>query len=138
MNHLDVVTSTLVTDPVTASLTIALSSDALEDVLDVGPGGFVTTGHERRTVTGTLLTTGDTGADESETLAGQVLCSAVGVGVVGVATVNDDVALLKVGLELTDKVVDGLSGLDEEDDSSRGLELGTELFNRVGTDNVGS
>ena len=55
-----------------------------------------------------------------------------------VTTVNDDVTLLKVGLELSDEVIDGLTGLDKEDDSSRGLELGAELLDGVGTDNVGS
>ena len=55
-----------------------------------------------------------------------------------VTTVNDDIALLEVRLELTDEVVDSLTGLDEEDDSPWGLELGAELLDGVGTDNVGS
>lgn len=108
VNHLDVVTSTLVTDPLTAGLAIRLGGDALEDILDVRPGLGVTTGHDRGTVTGTLLTTGDTSSDVADTLGGKVLGAAVGVGVVGVTTVDDDVAGLGTGLEeLLDEVCAG-------------------------------
>jgi hypothetical protein len=57
---------------------------------------------------------------------------------VRVTTVDDDVSLLHVRLELGDKVVDGLTGLDEEDDLSGGLELLAELLDRVSTDDVGA
>jgi hypothetical protein len=57
---------------------------------------------------------------------------------VRVTTVNDDVALLEVGLELGDEVVDGLAGLDEEDDTTGRLELGAELLDRVGANDVGA
>lgn len=60
------------------------------------------------------------------------------VGVVGVTTVNDDVTLLEVRLELSNEVVDGLTGLDEEDDSPRPLELSAELLNGVGANDVGA
>lgn len=135
MNHLDVVTSTLVTNPLTASLAIALGRDALEDVFDVRPCGLVTTGHDRGTVTGTLLTTGDTGADKSETLGGQVFCSAVGVGEMRVTTIDDDIALLQEGQEDLDPVVHGLTSLDEQHDAAGALELGDELLVGVGTNN---
>lgn len=135
MDHLDVVASTLVTDPVTAGLAVALGGNALEDVLDVGPGGLVTTGHEGGTVAGTLLTTRDTAADEADALLGEVLGAAVAVGEVGVTTVNDDVALLEEGQEGLDEVINGLAGHDEEHDTTRALELGTELLDGVGTNN---
>lgn len=133
MNHLDVVTSTLVTDPVTASLTIALSSDALEDILDVGPGGLVTTGHEGGTVTGTLLTTRDTTTDEADALLVEVLGAAVAVGEVRVTTVNDDITLLKERQKGLDEVIDGLAGHDQEHDATGTLQLGAELLNGVST-----
>jgi len=133
VNHLDVVTSTLVTDPVTAGLTVALSSDALEDVLNVGPGGLVTTRHERGTVAGTLLTTGNTAADEADALGGEVLGATVAVGVVGVTTVNDDVTLLEEGQERLNEVIDGLASHDEEHHTAGALELSNELLDGVGT-----
>src|SRR5688572_16173902 len=80
VDHLDVVASTLVTNPLAAGLVVALGGDGLEDVLDVRPGLLVATGHEGRAVAGTLLTTRDTGANEAEALAVEILSAAVGVG----------------------------------------------------------
>jgi len=135
VDHLDVVTSTLVANPLTASIAIALSGDALEDVLDVGPGLLVTTGHDGGAVSGTLLTTGDTRADESDLLLGKVLGAAVGVGEVGVTTVDDDIALVKKGKDLLDPVVDSLASLDQEHDTTGRLELADELLDAVGANN---
>lgn len=133
VDHFDIVTSTLVTNPVTARLAVRLGSDALEDILDEWPGLLVTTGHERGTITGTLLTTGNTGSDESETLLGKVLCSAVAVWVVRVSTVNDDVALFDERKQLLNEVIDGRTSHDQEHDAAGGLELGDKLLDGVGT-----
>ena len=38
VHHLDVVTGTLVSDPLAAGLAVRLGGDGLEDVLDVWPG----------------------------------------------------------------------------------------------------
>ena len=51
-----------------------------------------------------------------------------------VSAVDDDVALLKVGLKLRDEVVDGVSSLDEQNNLAGSLELRAELLNRVGPD----
>jgi hypothetical protein len=135
VNHLDVVTSTLVTDPLAAGLAVRLGRDALEDILDVRPGLGVTTGHDRGTVTGTLLTTGNTGTDEADTLGGEVLGTAVGIGVVRVTTVNDDITLLDATLvqEELNEVVNGLAGHDEHHHTAGLLELGAELLDGVST-----
>jgi hypothetical protein len=94
VNHLNEVPSTLLTDPVTAWYAIVhLSGNGLEDRLNMGPGIGVTTGHDRRTPKGTLLTSRDTSADKEDSLGLKVVNTAVGVWVVGVTTVDDDVAL---------------------------------------------
>lgn len=137
MDHLDVVSSTLVTNPLAAGLAVRLGRDALEDVLDERPGLLVTTGHDGGTVAGTLLTTRDTGTDETDVLGCQVLGAAVGVGEVRVATVNDDITLLKatLGEEELNEVVDGLAGHDEHHADSGLAELGDKLLDGVSTDN---
>lgn len=135
VNHLDVVTSTLVADPLTAGLAVALGSDGLEDVLDVRPGLLVTTGHDGGAISGTLLTTRDTRADKADVLASKILGAAVGVGEVRVTTINDDVALSKERQELLNPVIDSLAGLDEEHDAAGGLELANKLLDAVGADN---
>ena len=55
-----------------------------------------------------------------------------------VSTINDDISLLEERLELTDEVVNSLTGLDEENDSPGLGELAAELLDGVGTDDVGS
>ena len=127
VDHLHVVAGTGLTDPITAGLAVDLSRGGLENLLDVRPRGGRTTGHERGTVTGTLLTTGNTRANKQETLGLELLCAADGVGVVRVTTVDDDVTLLELGDELVDEGIDGSTGLDEEDDFAGALELGDEL-----------
>jgi hypothetical protein len=134
VDHLDVVASTLITNPLAAGLAIRLGSNGLEDVLDERPRLLVTTGHQRGAVAGTLLTTRDTGADEADTLGVEVLCAAGGVWEMRVAAINDDVALLEVGEESLDEVIDGLAGHDEEHDAAGRLKLGAELLDGVSTD----
>jgi hypothetical protein len=138
VDHFDVVAGTGLADPVATWLTLGLGGGLLEDFLDVWPSGVGTTWHEGWTVSGTLLTTRDTGTDKEQALGLELVGSSDRVRVVRVTTVNDDVALLEVGLELADEVVHGLTGLDEEDDSPWGLELGAQLLDGVGADNVGA
>ena len=137
VDHLDVVSRTTLTDPVATGLTEGLSSGLLEDFLDRGPSGGGTTGHQRGTVSGTLLTTRDTGTDEQETLGLELLGPSDRVGVVRVTTVNDDVALFEERLELLNEAVDGGSGLDQQNDLSGSLKLFAKLLDGVGTDDVG-
>lgn len=134
VHHLDVVTGTCWTNPVTTWLTVRLSRDGLEDLLDVWPSLGITTWHERRTVTGTFLTTRHTGTNETDALTLQLLVSSVGVWEVGVTTVNDDVTLLKVWQELLDEGIDSSTRLDEQDDSSWSLQVVNELLDGSGTD----
>ena len=134
--HLDVVTSTFITNPLTAwvtVITITLGSDALENILNVWPSLLVSTGHQRGTVSGTLLTTGDTGTDKSDTLGSQVFCAAVGIGEMGVTAIDDDIALLAVWKEGLDEVVDWLSGHNQKHHTAGFLELANEIFDRVCT-----
>ena len=134
VNHLDVVSSSGISNPVAARLTVGLSGSLLEDFLDVRPGSSGTSGHERRTVTSSLLTSRDTRSDEKETLGLELLGAADRVGEVRVSSIDDDVSLLEVRFKLTDEVVDSLTGLDEKDDLARSLQLGAKFLNGVSTD----
>jgi len=134
VDHLDIVTSTLITNPLAAWLSITLGGDALEDILDIWPGLLVSTGHQGRTESGTLLTTGNTATNETDSLGLQVFCSAVGVWEMRVTTINDDITLLNTGREESlDEVVDGLSGHNQEHHSAGSLELGDEVLDIFGT-----
>jgi hypothetical protein len=100
---------------------------------NVWPGILVTTGHDARTITSTLFSSGNTGSDKSDVLAGQVFRTAVRIGVVGVTAINDDVAIFNATLvqEKLDEVVNGLAGHDEHHHTARLLELRDEVFDRL-------
>lgn len=134
VNHLDVVTSTLVAYPVAASLAITLGRNGLEDILEIRPGFLVATRHQGRAVARTLFASGDAGAHETDALASTVLGTTVGVGEVGVTTIDDDVAALEERDEGLDIVVDSLASLDQQHHTARLLELGDEFLDGVGTD----
>lgn len=139
MDHLDVVTRARLADPITARLAISLGCGFLEDGLDCGPSSRRTTGHERRAVSGALFTTGYTRADKEEALGLELLGATNRVGIVGVAAVNDNVALLEAALdEQLDEVIYGRASLDEQNDFAGLLELGDELLDGVGALDLGS
>ena len=129
--HLHVVSGTALADPVSTRLTLDLRRSLLEDLLDGGPGGSRSTGHERRTVTSTLLTTRHTGTDEQQTSGLKLLGAADRGGVVRVTAINDDITGLEIGLELCNEIVDGRTSLDEQDNLAGPLQFSDELLNRV-------
>lgn len=88
-------------------------------------------------MSGTFLTTGNTGTDKQETLGLEFLGPSDRVGVVRVTTVDDNVALFEERFKLLDKAVYSGTGLDQQDDLSGSLELLAKLLDGVGTDNIG-
>lgn len=124
-----------ISNPLATWLSVRLCRNGLEDVLDVWPRSLVSSWHDRWSVTGTLLTSRNTGTDEVDALLGEILGTAGGVWVVRIASINDDIALLEVWEESLNKVVDWLSSHDEEHDAAWGLELSTELLDGVSTFN---
>ena len=82
MNHLDVVTGASLANPITARFAKCFGSGSLEDGLDFGPRSCRTARHERRAMTGTLLSSRDTGTNEQKTFLLELLSPPDGVGVV--------------------------------------------------------
>jgi len=138
VDHLDVVTRAGLTDPITARFTKRFGSCSLEDRLNSGPGGRRTTRHEGRTVAGALLSSRNTGANEQEALRLKLLGPSDGIGVMGVTTINDDIALFEMGSELFDEGVNSRTGLDKEDNFAWPLELGNELLDGMSALNIGA
>ena len=136
--HLHVVSGTALADPVSTRLTLDLRRSLLEDLLDGGPSGSRSTGHERGTVASTLLTTRYTRTNEQQTSSLELLCAADGIGIVRVTTINDDVTRLEMGLELSNKVVNGRASLDEQDDLAGPLQFGDKFLDGVSALNFGT
>jgi hypothetical protein len=105
--------------------------------LDVWPGLLITTRHNAGTVTGTLLSSGNTASDESDALSCKVFGAAVCVGVVRVTAVDDDITFLDATLsqEELNEVVDRLASHDEHHHAAGLLELRHEILDGVGADN---
>jgi hypothetical protein len=130
VDHLDIVTRTSLTNPITARFAIGLSCCFLEDLFDCRPSSWGTTRHERRAVACSFFATRDARADEKKTFRLKRLGTADRVGIMGIPTIYNDVTGFQMFFELCDKVIDGGPSLDEEDDLSGLLELRTKLFDR--------
>ena len=87
--------------------------------------------HDRGPVQGALLTPGDTRAHEVQALLAQGGLAAAGVGEQGVASIDDDVALVHQGGQLVDHGVGGLAGLDHDDRHAGLLQGGHEVGHRL-------
>ena len=93
-------------------------------------GLAVAAGHHGRAETRAFLTAGNTAADEQETLFLELLLAADGVGPLGVAAVDDDVAGFENLREGVDHRVGGLAGLHHDHRAARALEAGGEFLQR--------
>jgi hypothetical protein len=123
VHHLDVVTSTGLTHPISAGFALNLSGGLLENILDARPGIRRTTGHERGAIAGALLTTGHTRPNEEEPLGFEFLDTTDCIGIVRVSAVNDDVAFFEMGGQLMDKVIYSLPSFNEKDNLAGTLEF---------------
>ena len=87
---------------------------------------------------GAFLTARDAAADEQQAALLEFLRAPDGVREVGVATVDDHVALLEVGNELADCVVNCVAGAHHEHDLARAREAPDERLDRLVSRHVGA
>lgn len=89
-------------------------------------------------VPSTLFATRNTRTNEQETFGLKLLGTADRIRVVRVSSIDDDIALLEVRDELLNEAVNSVTGLDEENDLARALELGHKVLDRVSANDVGA
>ncbi len=82
----------------------------LENGLNVWPGLRVAAGHKRGPVAGTVLAAGDARADVEDAALAQVARPPRRVGVLRVAAVDDDVALVQQRHQLLDELIHRIAG----------------------------
>ena len=138
MDHLDVVAGAGLANPITARVAKGFGRSGLENGLNGGPGGCRATGHERRPVTGALLSSRYAGTNEQEALLLEFFGPSDRVGVMGVAAIDNDITLFEMGNELLDEGVNGSASFDKEDDFAWPLELGNEFLNGMSTLDFGA
>ena len=112
MHHFHEVAGSPFPYPVAAGSAVRnLGADALENGLHERPCRRRATGHHARAVQGTLLAAGNSGADVEQALALDVSGTPGGIGEMGVAAVDDDIALVQEGNEFLDEVIHRLPRL---------------------------
>ena len=141
VDHFDVVASTTGADVCHARFAFGRGSDRFKNRLHDLPGGSGTAGHDGRSFAGTFFATRNAGTDETQAFFGEVSVATLGSFVVGIATIDDDVALIEKWDELFNHGINGIAigigdgaGFHHDLDLARGGERLHEIFERVGTD----
>src|SRR5262245_29221969 len=97
VDHLYVMTGAVFSYPIAAWRSIGnLGRDRLKDLLDMGPGGWASAGHDRRAMTRSFLAARNSCSNKQESLLLERLGPAIGVRVERVAAVDDDIPLFQV------------------------------------------
>ena len=120
VDHLDEMARTALAHERCAGRAVGVpGGDRQEDGADLVPYGPVAAGHYRGAMARTLLSARDADAEEAPWLRFGQGGAAVGIGEVGVAAIDDDVALFKQRLEHGDLFVHRRAGRDHEDELAR-------------------
>ena len=77
-------------------------------------------------------------ADEQNALIGERLGASVGVRIVGVAAIDNDVALFEMRRQVGDHLVDGVAGLDHQHHAARLLQDLRQLLDGVRAHHLGA
>src|ERR1043165_4740336 len=137
VDHFDVMAGAVFADPIAAGGAILdFGGDLLENLLDVGPGGGRTAGHNARAVPRALFAAGNAGADVEQALGLDVFGPAHGVLEERIAAVNDDVAGFEMREQVLDELIHGGAGLDHEHDAARLLEQAGQFLEGMSADDV--
>ena len=110
---------------------VDVGGDRLQDRAQGLPAFRRAARHDGRAVERALLAAGNTCADEVDAARGHLLFAADGVGEVGVAAVDDDVAFVHRACQLVDDRVGGRAGLNHDDRLARAFERGDEILHRL-------
>ena len=137
VHHLHKVARAVLAHPIAAGRTVFhLGADGLEDGLHIGPRLRRTAGHHAGALERAFLAAGNAGADVIQALALHIGGAADGIREMGIAAVDDDIALFQVRDDLLDKIVHRLAGLHHQHHLARLFQIGHEFFDGIGADDV--
>ena len=119
-----------------AGVAVDVRRDRLHDRAEPLVGLVGAADHDRRTVQRAHLAAGDAGADEVQPVLLELLLAPDRVAVVGVAAVDDDVAVLEQRHQVVDHGVGGGAGLDHDQDDAGLLDGCHELLEALGAHEV--
>lgn len=113
-----------------------LSGDALENFLYRQIRFPISSGHNARSVEGSLFSARDSASDETESLRRECGVSSLRVSVVRVSAVYDYVSFFEQRSELFKNGIDRFPCLDHDDDFPWSLERAHELLQAFGSDQI--
>ena len=136
MDGLHQVTGTTGTDVGDAGTVVHLGRHLVHQALNGVVRRLGATGHHARTFQGTFGTAGDAHTDEAEALALQLLHPTLGVVIVGVATIDEQIPFLQKRGDLIHDGIHSRAGLHHHQDPTGTLELADEVLKIRGSLNV--
>ena len=116
------------TDVGDAGSVLHLSRHLVHQALNGVVRGFGAAGHHAGAFQSTLGTTGHTHADEAEALALELFYPALGVVIVRVATIDEQIAFLEVWGDLINNSIHSWTCLDHHQDPARTLQFANEIL----------
>ncbi len=115
---------------------LGVGGDSPEDMFDIAVGLFGTARHKAGAPQSAFLSAGNAHTEEVYPFLLQLFRPAFRIGEVRVATIDDQVAFIKVREQLFDHRVDRQPGLHEQHYPARPLQRRSELLYRVGPDDI--
>ena len=91
----------------------------------------MTTGHDAGAFQSSFFAAGNTSADKSKSLCRQLFAASIGINVIRIAAVDDDVAFRQQWLQLFNHGIDRSTGLNHDHDSARRSEAVDKFCQRV-------
>ena len=140
VDHLHIVAGTAGSDVSDTGNAVDLGTDGFEDRLNDLPRAGRTTGHDGRSLAGSLFSAGNAGPDEEQALFAEILGTTLGVDEVGVSPVDDEISFVEQWDKAFDDLVNriaiiGVSAggrLHKNHDLAGTFEAVDEVFERFG------
>ena len=137
MHHLDEMPCAVLADPVAARRAVLdLCADGLKNGLHIRPRGGRAARHHAGAFQRALLAAGHAGADVELALGFHIRRPADGVREVGIAAVNENIAVVEKWQKLLDHVVYGLSSFDHHKHLARLFQIVNQFLETVAADDV--
>ena len=137
VHHFHEMSCTVFADPVAAwRAVLDLGADALENGLHIRPRGRASARHHAGAFQCALFAAGHAGADVKLALAFHVSGSADGVREVGIAAVNENIAVVEQRKKLLDHIVYGLSRFDHHKHLARLFQIVNQFFETVAANDI--
>jgi len=120
VHHFHVVAGSALPHPLATSFSrFCPGGDGAQHVLHVGPGRRIAARHDAGAEPGSLLATRYTAADEQNALGGERSIAALGIEIVGIAPIDEDIASLQQRQQALDDAIHYLASLHHQHDAAR-------------------